>query len=231
MLFPWQKNRIKKLFRLNRNNEALIEELKIEGITENNVLYAIKKVPREIFVERQFIQQAYENIPLPIDCGQTISQPYVVAYMIDCLRLNKSSIVLEIGTGSGYQTAIISHLCRKIYTIEIHDNLLNKAKKRIAKLNLKNIIFKLGDGAEGWQNKALFDAIIISAAMQESIPNQRVSEIIPAKLLENLKHQGGRLVMPKKNLSGNQKLLLVKKNNESYLEKELLDVKFVPFIK
>ena len=229
MLFPWQKNRIKQL-RSNRNNEELLEELKIEGITEN-VLYAIKKVPREIFVERQFIKQAFENFPLPIDCGQTISQPYVVAFMIDCLRLNKKDIVLEIGTGSGYQTAILSHLCQEVCTIEIHGKLINKAKKRIAKLNLKNIIFKLGDGAKGWQNKALFDAIIISAAMQESIPNQKVSEIIPAKLLENLKHQGGRLVMPKKNLSGNQKLLLVKKNNESYLEKELLDVKFVPFIK
>jgi len=219
MLFPWQKNRIEKLLRLNRNNEALIEELKIEGITENNVLYAIKKVPREIFVERQFIQQAYENIPLPIDCGQTISQPYVVAYMIACLNLKKTDKVLEIGTGTGYQTAILSHLCQEVCTIEIHGNLLNKAKKRIAKLNLKNIIFKLGNGAEGWQNKTLFDAIIISAA----------SEIIPAKLLENLKNQGC-LIMPKKKPSGNQKLLLVKKNNETYLEKELLSVKFVPLL-
>ena len=220
MLFPWQKNRIKKLFRLNRNNEALIEVLKIEGITENNVLYAIKKVPREIFVERQFIQQAYENIPLPIDCRQTISQPFVVAFMIACLNLKKTDKVLEIGTGTGYQTAILSNLCQEVFTIEVHDNLIKKAKKRIAKLNLKNIIFKLGNGAKGWQNKALFDAIIISAA----------SEIIPAKLLENLKNQGS-LVMPKKKPSGNQKLLLVKKNNETYLEKELLDVKFVPFIK
>ena len=178
MLFPWQKNRIKKPLRLNKNNEALIKELKIEGITENNILCAIKKVPREIFVERQFIQQAYENIPLPIDCGQTISQPYVVAYMIACLNLKKTDKVLEIGTGTGYQTAILSHLCQEVYTIEIHSNLLNKAKKRIAKLNLKNIIFKLGNGTEGWQNKALFDAIIISAA----------SEIIPTKLLKNLKN-------------------------------------------
>ena len=89
MFFPWKKNRIEKLRRLNRDNEALIKELKIEGITENNVLYAIKKVPREIFVEQQFIQQAYENIPLPIDCEQTISQPFVVAYMIACLNLKK----------------------------------------------------------------------------------------------------------------------------------------------
>ena len=216
MLFPWKKNRIEK----HIDNEALIKELKIEGITENNILQAIKKVPREIFVEQQFIQQAYENIPLPIDCGQTISQPYVVAYMIACLNLKKKDKVLEIGTGTGYQTAILSHLCQEVCTIEIHDNLLNKAKKKIEKLNLKNIIFQLGDGTEGWQNKALFDAIIISAA----------SEIIPVKLLENLKHQGGCLIMPKKNPSGNQKLLLVKKNNESYLEKELLEVKFVPLL-
>ena len=129
MLFPWQKNKIEKRLRLNRNNEALIEELKIEGITENNILCAIKKVPREIFVEQQFIQQAYENIPLPIDCEQTISQPYVVAYMVSCLNLKNTDKVLEIGTGTGYQTAILSHLCKKVYTIEIHDKLLNKAKK------------------------------------------------------------------------------------------------------
>ena len=219
MFFPLQKNQIKKLVGLNKNNETLIEELKIEGITENNILCAIKKVPREIFVRQQFIQQAHENIPLPIDCGQTISQPYVVAYMIACLNLKKKDKVLEIGTGTGYQTAILSHLCQKVCTIEIHGNLLNKAKKRITKLNLKNIFFKLGNGAEGWQNKALFDAIIISAA----------SEIIPAKLLENLKNQG-RLIMPKKKPSGDQRLILITKNNETYSEKELLSVRFVPLL-
>ena len=219
MPFPWQKNRIEKRLRLNKNNEALIKELKIEGITENNILQAIKKVPREIFVEQQFIQQAYENIPLPIDCGQTISQPFIVAYMIACLNLKKTDKVLEIGTGTGYQTAILSHLCQEVFTIEIYENLLNKAKKKIAKLNRKNIIFQLGNGAEGWQAKVLFDAIIISAA----------SEILPLKLLENLKNQG-RLIFPKKKSSENQKLLLVKKNNETCIEKELLDVKFVPLL-
>ena len=219
MLFPWQKKQIGKQLRLNKNNEALIEELKIEGITESNILSAIKKVPREIFVEQQFIQQAYENIPLPIDCGQTISQPYIVAFMTTCLNLKKTDKILEVGTGTGYQTAILSHLCREVCTIEIHGNLLNKAKKRIEKLNLKNIIFKLGNGTEGWQSKTLFDAIIISAA----------SEIIPVELLKNLKNRGF-LIMPKKKPSGNQKLLLVKKNNETCLEKELLDVKFVPLL-
>ena len=90
MLFPWQKNRIEKLHKLNRNNESLIEELKIEGIMENNILSAIRKVPRKIFVEQQFIQQSYKNIPLPIDCNQTISQPYIVAYMVACLNLKKN---------------------------------------------------------------------------------------------------------------------------------------------
>jgi len=219
MLFPLQKNRIKKLLRLSRNNETLVEKLKIEGITENNILCAIKKVPREIFVERRFIQKAYENIPLPIDCGQTISQPYIVAYMIACLNLKKKDEILEIGTGTGYQTAILSYLCKKVYTIEIHENLLNKAKKRITKLNLKNIFFKLSNGIKGWRDKSLFDAIIISAA----------SETIPTKLLENLKNHG-RLIMPKKNPSGDQRLILVKKNNKTYSQKKLLSVRFVPLL-
>ena len=204
---------------LFRNNKTLIDELKTEGIANDNVLFAMKKVPREFFVEPQFIQQAYENIPLPIDCGQTISQPYIVAYMTTLLNLKNTDKVLEIGTGTGYQTAILSHLCQQVCTMEIHSNLLKKAKKRIEKLNLKNIIFKLGNGTNGWENKTLFDAIIISAA----------AEIIPAKLLENLRNQGC-LIMPKKKSSGNQKLLLIKKNNETYLEEELLGVKFVPLL-
>ena len=219
MLFPWQKNKIRKSPGLNRNNEDLIEELKIEGIVEHNVLVAIKNVPREFFVEKQFIQQAYKNIPLPINCGQTISQPYVVAYMISCLKLKNTDKVLEIGTGSGYQTAILSHLCKEVCTIEIYSKLLNEAKKKITRLDLKNIIFKLGNGIEGWKNKVLFDAIIVSAA----------SETIPAKLLENLKNQGS-LIMPQKTTLGNQKLLLVKKNNETILKKKLFNVKFVPLL-
>ena len=219
MLFNRQKNQIRKLSRSNRNNASLIEELKIEGITEDNILCAIKKVPRALFVEQQFIQQAYENIPLPIDCEQTISQPYVVAYMISCLNLKNTDKVLEIGTGTGYQTAILSHLCREVCTIEIYSQLLNKAEERILKLNLKNITFKLGNGVMGWQNKDLFDAIIISAA----------SETIPVKLLDNLKNQGC-LIMPQKKLLENQKLLLIKKDNETYLKKELCSVKFVPLL-
>ena len=213
------KNQIRKQNELNKNNETLIEKLKIQGIMENNILRAMKKVPREFFVEHQFIQHAYENIPLPIDCEQTISQPYVVAFMISCLNLKNTDNVLEIGTGTGYQTAILSHLCRSVYTIEIHKKLLDKAKTNIAKLNLNNINFALGNGAKGWKNNVLFNAIIICAA----------SETVPTKLLESLKNQG-HLIIPKKDSSENQRLLLIKKNNEHYTKKELFGVKFVPLL-
>jgi protein-L-isoaspartate(D-aspartate) O-methyltransferase len=201
------------------DNKDLIRELKIEGISDKNILRAIEKVPRELFVAQKLIDRAYENIPLPIDCGQTISQPYVVAYMISCLKLKKTDKVLEIGTGTGYQTAILSYLCKEVCTIEIYNKLLNQAKKRILKLNLKNINFILGNGTEGWNAKVLFDAIIVSA----------VSEIIPDKLLKNLKNHGC-LIMPKKKSLDIQKLLLIKKSNETYLEKELCSVKFVPLL-
>ena len=159
-------------------------------------------------------------MPLPIDCEQTISQPYVVAYMIDCLKLKKTDIVLEIGTGTGYQTAVISHLCQKIYTIEIFKKLFYQAKINLDKLKIKNVNYKLGDGANGWGEKILFDSIIISAT----------SETIPFKLLQSLKNFGN-LIIPKKYPSGNQKLILVKKTSEnSFDQKELFDVRFVPLL-
>jgi len=219
MFFAHKRNQTKKSSDLNQDNEDLINELKIEGITKNDILIAIQKVPRELFVKKEFIQLAYENVPLPIDCGQTISQPYVVAYMISYLNLKNTDKVLEIGTGTGYQTAILSHLCKEVCTIEIHDRLLNEAKERIAKLNLKNVIFKLGNGTDGWNGKFFFDAIIVSAA----------SEKIPPQLLKSLKN-GGSLIMPQKKIFGDQKLLLVKKNNETFFKKELSSVKFVPLL-
>ena len=172
MLFPWKKNK------RNKSNNDLIEELKEKGIIDKNILSALKKVPRELFVNDLSSQWAYENIALPVECGQTISQPYVVAYMIDCLELKKTDKVLEIGTGTGYQAAIISHLCQEIYTVEIFDKLFNQAKINMEKLKIKNIICKLGNGVDGWKEKILFDAIIVSAA----------TEKISSKLLQNLKN-------------------------------------------
>ena len=220
MFFPWEKNREKDKIFFNKNNNDLIRELKEKGITNKNILSAIKKVPRELFVNKTSAQWAYENTALPVECGQTISQPYVVAYMIDCLKLKKTDKVLEVGTGTGYQTAIISHLCQKIYTIEIFDKLFNQAKINMGKLKIKNIIYKLGNGLNGWGEKILFDAIIVSAASKE----------IPPKLLQNLKNNG-KLIIPKKYPLENQKLILIEKNSENNFEKkELFDVKFVPLL-
>ena len=219
-LFPWLENKKKSTYLKNQKNDELIFELKVEGITDEKILSAIKKVPRELFVEQHLIKEAYLNNALSTDCGQTVSQPYVVAYMISCLNLKNTDKILEIGTGTGWQTAILSHLCKEVFTIERFNILLNKAKKNIAKLNIKNVNYKLGNGIKGWGQKILFDAIIISAT----------SEVIPEKLLENLK-SNGRLIMPKKYHTGNQKLLLINKKNENHFDKEeLLDVKFVPLL-
>ena len=220
MFFPWAKNSEKEKIFFNKNNNDLVRELKEKGITNKNILSAIKKVPRALFVNKNSAQWAYENIALPAECEQTISQPYVVAYMIDCLNLKKTDKVLEIGTGTGYQTAIISHLCQKIYTIEIFDKLFNQAKINMGKLKIKNIIYKLGNGLNGWGEKILFDAIIVSAASKE----------IPPKLLQNLKNNG-KLIIPKKYPLENQKLILIEKNSENNFKKEeLFDVKFVPLL-
>jgi len=220
MLFSWKKNKVKENIFFNKNNDDLILELKENGITDKDILTAIKKVPRELFVNEISNQWAYENKPLPVECGQTISQPYVVAYMIQCLKIKKSDKILEIGTGTGYQTAIISHLCQKIYTIEIFNKLFQQAKTNINKLKIKNVIYKLGNGVNGWEEKILFDAIIVSAA----------SKKIPPKLLNNLKIHGN-LIIPKKYPLENQKLILIKKTGKnSFDQKELLDVIFVPLL-
>ena len=220
MFFPWEKNREKEKIFFNKNNNDLVRELKEKGITNKNILSAIKKVPRALFVNKNSAQWAYENIALPAECEQTISQPYVVAYMIDCLNLKKTDKVLEIGTGTGYQTAIISHLCQKIYTIEIFDKLSNQTKINMGKLKIKNVIYKLGNGINGWGEKSFFDAIVISAASEEISP----------KLLENLKING-KLIFPKKYPSENQKLILIKKIGENnFKKKELFDVKFVTLL-
>jgi protein-L-isoaspartate(D-aspartate) O-methyltransferase len=205
---------------LKNKIDDLIDELILNNFTNKTILKYIREIPREIFVKKKFVNFSYHNRPLPIDCNQTISQPLVVANMIDCLNIKKSDLVLEIGTGTGYQTALLSYLCKHVFTIEIFEKLINQAKINHAKLNLKNITYMLGDGASGWNKPILFDSIIISAASKE----------VPPKLFKTLKTKG-KIIFPKKYTSKQQKLLLLKKINEfDYSTQELFDVSFVPLL-
>ena len=205
---------------LKNKIDDLIDELILNNFTNKTILKYIREIPREIFVKKKFVNFSYHNRPLPIDCNQTISQPLVVANMIDCLNIKKSDLVLEIGTGTGYQTALLSYLCKHVFTIEIFEKLINQAKINHAKLNLKNISYMLGDGSNGWNKPILFDSIIISAASKE----------VPPKLFKTLKTKG-KIIFPKKYTSGQQKLLLLKKINLfDYSTQELFDVSFVPLL-
>ena len=216
---------MKILYNLNNfffksNINDLINDLKQNNFTNRTVLKYLEKIPREIFVEKKFVNVCYKNVPLPIDCNQTTSQPLVIANMIDSLNIKKTDLVLEIGTGTGYQTALLSYLCKHVFTIEIFEKLINQAKINHAKLNLKNISYLLGDGSNGWNKPILFDSIIISAA----------SKKVPIKLLKNLKTKG-KIIFPKEYFPKQQKLLLLKKLNElNYSSQELFDVSFVPLL-
>ena len=205
-------------FKTNIND--LISDLKQKNFTNRTVLKYLEKIPREIFVEKKFVNVCYKNIALPIDCNQTTSQPLVIANMIDSLNIKKTDLVLEIGTGTGYQTALLSYLCKHVFTIEIFEKLINQAKINHAKLNLKNISYLLGDGSNGWNKSILFDSIIISAATKK----------ISSKLLKTLKIKG-KIIFPKEYFPRQQKLLLLKKLSEhNYSTQELFDVSFVPLL-
>ncbi|MBN9591648.1 MAG: protein-L-isoaspartate(D-aspartate) O-methyltransferase, partial [Alphaproteobacteria bacterium] len=141
----------------------LVMALRRQGITDMRVLNAMERTPRDLFVEEAFGTSAYQDSALPIACGQTISQPYIVAFMTEALAVGEKMRVLEIGTGSGYQSAVLAPLCRKIYTIERHRPLLKAAEARFKALKLDNIVTKLGDGYKGWPEQAPFDRIVVTA--------------------------------------------------------------------
>ena len=191
-------------------------ELRNWGITNPDVLSVIEKIPREIFVSKSFRHQAYENIALPIDREQTISQPYIAALMTQSLHLNKKHKVLEIGTGSGYQTSVLSLLSRRVYTIERIKSLLVGAENIFKKLKLTNIVTKHGDGNLGWLEQNPFDRIIFTAATEE----------ITEKFFDCLKNKG-IIVAPI--IRGSKQILkkFIKTNNKIETEK-LSDVLFVP---
>lgn len=198
----------------------LLMELRRQGIADTRVLAAIERVPREAFVAEQFLKHAYDNIALPITQGQTISQPYVVAYMTEALQVGDRMKVLEIGTGSGYQTAVLARLCRRVYTIERYRSLLVTAEKRMADLNITNVTAKLGDGNKGWPEQAPFDRILVTAAADQR----------PETLIEQLSPKGGIMVAPV-TVSGNeQDVIRYVRDGDDVREERLLPVRFVPLL-
>ena len=196
----------------------LIMTLRGLGVVEADVLSAMERVPRELFVPMALSQHAYENASLPIALEQTISQPYIVARMTAALELTGRERVLEIGTGSGYQSAILSLLCRRLYSIERLRPLLVDAENRFRKLRITNVISKFGDGAKGWPEVAPFDRVILTCAPPE----------IPATLLNQLK-TGGIMVAPE-GRNREQSLIVIRRTEEGFERRELLPVRFVPLV-
>ena len=202
---------------MKSREEMVRNQLVAEGITNAAVLEAMTEVPRHEFVPEALRPRAYADGPLPIGHGQTISQPFIVAYMTQALELSKEDTVLEVGTGSGYQAAILGKLAKEVYTIEIVPPLAESARNILAKLGFQNVHVKLGDGYLGWPEAAPFDAIIVTCA-----PDR-----VPEPLVSQLK-EGGRLVIPVGEAGGVQKLILLRKKNGEISKTSMLDVRFVP---
>jgi protein-L-isoaspartate(D-aspartate) O-methyltransferase len=197
----------------------LIMKLRNQGVRDVRVLEAIERIPRELFLPEIFAHQAYADQAMPIACGQTISQPFIVAFMTDRLKVSKRMKVLEIGTGSGYQTAILSLICRRVYTIERYRSLLAAAVERFEKLRLGNITTMLGDGAKGWPAQAPFERIIVTAAARE----------LPPVLLDQLA-VGGIMIIPLDVSDSRQELVRIIKGTQGIETEKLLDVRFVPLV-
>jgi protein-L-isoaspartate(D-aspartate) O-methyltransferase len=197
----------------------MIMQLRTAGIADTAVLAAIERIPREAFVPQPFQDQAYEDRTLPIGQGQTLSQPRVVARMSEALKANDRLRVLEIGTGSGYQAAVLSRLCRRVYTIERHKALLDTAEERFHKLRLHNITAKLGDGSLGWPQQAPFQRIIVTAAAAE----------IPGVLVDQLGVEG-IMVVPVGENTREQVLVRLTRGEDGVREESLGTVRFVPLI-
>ena len=198
---------------------SLLMALRTGGVRDRRVLEAVEMVPRELFVEESFADQVYADQALPISCGQTISQPFVVAFMTDRMELNDRHTVLEIGTGSGYQTAILARLCRRVCTIERYRTLAKQAGARFSQLKLNNVTQLVGDGTKGWPQLAPFERIIVTAAATD----------IPPALLDQLA-VGGIMVIPLEERAGKQDLYRVRRTKEGYEHEHLMPVRFVPLV-
>ena len=213
------KKKLQRLVDEIENEYKLTRSMTGKRSLDAKVKAALFAIPRDKFVAKSYIDSAFYNGPLPIGHGQTISQPYIVAIMTDLLELESEDIVLEIGTGSGYQAAILSQLCKQVYTIEYVPALADLATTRFEKLGYHNIECKAGNGYDGWPEHAPYDAIIVTAAATR----------IPRPLIDQLK-PGGRMVIPVGQRYMPQELILVQKDEHEKLDiRDILGVAFVPF--
>ena len=207
---------------MNSNDEQKMQfilSIRSKGVVDNNVLKALETVNREQFLRGLFAQRAYEDTPLPIECGQTISQPSIVGLMTQALRITNRDKILEIGTGSGYQTAILSKLARRIYSVERFKPLYEEARAIFRKLQLNNITSVWGDGSQGVVEQQPFDRIIVTAAAEDP----------PPTLLNQLKI-GGIMVIPVGQSDEIQKLIRVERTEKNFKYEDLCDVRFVPLL-
>jgi protein-L-isoaspartate(D-aspartate) O-methyltransferase len=197
--------------------EMVERQIAARGVKDPRVLDAMRRIPRHLFVPQAEVPHAYEDRPLPIGSGQTISQPYIVAFMTEQLRLKGTETVLEIGTGSGYQTAVLAALAKNVYSVEIRPELAKEASDRLKRLGIANAEVRAADGYRGWPEHAPFDGILVTAA----------PERVPPPLLTQLA-SGGRMVIPVGSFY--QELKVIERNGAGYTEKNVLPVRFVPFV-
>jgi protein-L-isoaspartate(D-aspartate) O-methyltransferase len=197
--------------------DALVAELR-GHVTDERVLSAVRATPRDVFVPPELRGEAWDNIPLPIGCGQTISQPLVVARMCELLQLRGDERVLDVGTGSGYHAALLSRLAAHVYSVELHAELSERAADCLARAGVTNVTLVVGDGGAGLPGEAPFDAINVAAA---------ASRAVPAALMAQL-GQGGRLVAPVERRD--QRLVLIRRHGDGFVEEQLERVRFVPLV-
>ena len=206
-------------FYAEKRHRMVREQLKGRDIFDPRVLDAMDTVPRHLFVPSLYRDRSYEDHAFPIEEGQTISQPYIVAFMTQALKIEDGEKVLEIGTGSGYQAAVLTRLTHAVFSVEINGNLARLARKTLDDLGYGGVRIKTGDGYRGWEEHAPFDAVIITCA----------AERIPPPLLKQLK-EGGRMILPLKHSDYSEKLTLITKKNGKAVSRVLMDVRFVPMI-
>ena len=205
---------------IEKRQSMVLNQLRSRDIVDSEVLQAMLTVPRHQFVDERIQESAYNDYPLAIGEGQTISQPYIVALMTQLLELKGGERVLEIGTGSGYQAAVLAEIVEEVYTVEIYESLSKKSEKLIKDLGYRNIHFKIGDGYYGWEEYAPYDAIIVTCA----------PDYVPPHLLQQIRDDGGRIVIPVGGIWMVQTLMKIEKTRGEVKSTGIIGVRFVPMI-